>query len=219
VTAIACLIDLCREFGVHTHIVHLATELALPLLREAKREGLPISVETCPHYLTFAAEDIADGATTLKCAPPIRGAGTREALWRGLVDGDIDLIASDHSPCPPSMKRSGDFVNAWGGIASLELGLPIVWTGAVARRIGIERIVEWMCAAPARLAGLDGRKGAIVPGKDADLVIWNPEEDFVVDAGSLLQRHKQTPYDGRRLRGRVLATYARGRVVYGNGGG
>jgi allantoinase len=198
--------------------VHLATELALPVLRDARAEGLPVTVETCPHYLTFAAEDIRDGETFLKCAPPIRPRSTREALWRALEEGDIDMIATDHSPCPPAMKADGDFLHAWGGIASLELSLPIVWTGASERGIGVEQLVRWMCAAPARLAGLDGRKGTIAPAMDADLVVWNPDETFVVDEAALRQRHKRTPYHGRQLRGRVTATYARGRVVYGDTG-
>jgi allantoinase len=217
VDAIELLISLCEEFGTRVHVVHLATETALPALRAARAKGLPISVETCPHYLTFAAEDIPAGATLFKCAPPIRGAATREALWRGLDDGGIDLIATDHSPCPPEMKGDGDFVRAWGGIASLELSLPAVWTGAAARGLGLERVAEWLCAAPARLAGLDGRKGSIAEGKDADLVIWDPGAEFVVDESCLRQRHKRTPYAGLRLRGRVHQTWARGRLVYGDG--
>ncbi len=218
VHAVAQLIALCGEYGTRMHVVHLATEAALPLLAEARAAGLPITVETCPHYLTFAAEDVADGATLFKCAPPIRGRATREALWRALGDGAIDLIATDHSPCPPAMKEDGDFLNAWGGIASLELSLPAVWTGASARGFGIERLAEWLSAAPARLAGLAGRKGAIAPGRDADLVIWDPDAEFTVDDSALHQRHKRTPYAGRRLRGRVIATYARGRLVYGDSG-
>jgi allantoinase len=216
--AILLLITLCREFDARVHVVHLATDMALALVRAAREEGLRLTVETCPHYLTFAAEEIADGDTWLKCAPPIRTRVTREALWRGLVDGDIDMIATDHSPCPPAMKACGDFLQAWGGVASLELSLPIVWTGASARGIAVERLAEWMCAAPARLAGFDARKGSIAPGKDADLVVWNPEETFVVDEAALRQRHKRTPYAGRELRGRVIATYARGRLVYGDTG-
>jgi allantoinase len=218
VDAIRLLISLCREFGARIHIVHLATDAALPFLREARAAGLPITVETCPHYLTFAAEEIDDGATAFKCAPPIRGRSTREALWRGLRNGDIDMIASDHSPCPPDMKGDGDFIAAWGGIASLELSLPAVWTGARTRGVPIERLVEWMCAAPARLANLSGRKGAIAAGGDADLVVWDPETVFTVDAAALHQRHKVTPYAGRRLSGTVRATWARGRVVYGDTG-
>jgi allantoinase len=179
---------------------------------------VPVTVETCPHYLTFTAEEIPDGATQFKCAPPIRERDTREALWAALADGTIDLIASDHSPCPPAMKASGDFLAAWGGIASLELGLPIVWTGASARGFGPERVAEWMSAAPARLAGLDDRKGSIEPGKDADLVVWDPDAEFVVDETRLHQRHRRTPYAGMRLRGRVHETWARGRLVYRDGG-
>ena len=218
VEAIRSLISLCREFGARIHVVHLATEAALRVLRQARADGLPITVETCPHYLTFAAEDIGDGATLFKCAPPIRGRAARDALWRGLEAGDIDLIASDHSPCPPEMKGGGDFVAAWGGVAALELSLPAVWTGARARGIAIERLAEWMCAAPARLANLGRRKGAIAAGADADLVIWDPDAAVTVDAAALHQRHKLTPYAGWRLRGRVIATWARGRVVYGDSG-
>ena len=214
VEAIELLIGLCREFRAPIHIVHLATAEALPMLRAARAEGLPITVETCPHYLTFCAEEIPDGATFFKCAPPIRGRDTREALWRALIDGDIDLIATDHSPCPPEMKAGGDFIRAWGGIAALELSLPAVWTGASARGVPLERVTEWLSAAPARLAGVEGRKGSIEPGRDADLVVWDPDATFVVDESRLHQRHKRTPYAGLTLRGRVIETYARGRLVY-----
>jgi allantoinase len=217
VDAIAILIALCREFHTRIHIVHLAAAEALPLLRAARREGLPISVETCPHYLTFAAEEIGYGATLFKCAPPIRGAAHREALWQALADGDIDLIATDHSPCPPALKGDDDFVAAWGGIASLELSLPVVWTGASSRGIALSRVIEWLSGAPAVLAGLQSRKGAIAAGRDADLVIWDPDAEFVVDESRLRQRHKRTPYEGRRLRGRVLETSVRGNVVYREG--
>ena len=214
VEAIAILIDLCREFRAPIHIVHLAAAEALPMLRAARAEGLPITVETCPHYLTFCAEEIPDQATLFKCAPPIRGRANREALWQALVDGDIDVIATDHSPCPPSMKADGDFIRAWGGIAALELSLPAVWTGASARGIPLARVTEWLSAAPSRLAGIDGRKGSIAAGKDADLVVWDPDATFVVDEARLRQRHKRTPYAGLTLRGRVIETYARGRLVY-----
>jgi allantoinase len=216
--AIALMIALCEEFDARIHIVHLATEVALPALSAARARRLPVTVETCPHYLTFAAEEIAAGATLFKCAPPIRGRATREALWRALADGTIDLVATDHSPCPPAMKAGGDFLRAWGGIASLELSLPAVWTGAAARGIGVERVSEWLSSAPARLAGLDGRKGAIAPGMDADVVIWDPGAEFVVDEPSLHQRHKRTPYAGRRLSGTVHETWARGRLVYRDSG-
>ena len=217
VDAVRMLIALCREFETPIHIVHLAAAEAVPLLRAARAEGLPITVETCPHYLTFCAEEIPDGATLFKCAPPIRGRDNREALWQALVDGDIDLVATDHSPCPPAMKAGDDFVRAWGGIAALELSLPAVWTGASARGVPLERVAQWLSAAPARLAGVDGRKGSIAVGKDADLVVWDPDATFVVEEARLRQRHKRTPYAGLTLRGRVIETYAGGRLVYGEG--
>ena len=216
VAAIALLISLCREFGAHIHIVHLAAADALPMVRDARAEGLPITVETCPHYLTFAAEEIADGTTLLKCAPPIRARVHREALWQALRDGDIDLVATDHSPCPPSMKGEGDFLAAWGGIASLELSLAATWTGASARGLSIERLAGWLSAEPARLASLTTR-GAIEPGREADFVIWDPGAVFTVDERLLRQRHKRTPYAGLSLRGRVMETWVGGRVVYREG--
>jgi allantoinase len=210
--AIALLVDLCRDYHARIHIVHLATSSALPLLRDARAAGLPITVETCPHYLTFTAEEIPDGATQFKCAPPIRGAATRDALWHALADGTIDLIASDHSPAPPALKAGGDFVGAWGGIASLELGLAAVWTAAAARGISVDRVSGWMSSAPASLAGL--ATGAIAEGLPADLVVWDPAAEWVVDQTRLHQRHKLTPYHGRALRGRVIETHVRGCVVY-----
>jgi allantoinase len=213
VDAIALLIALCREFGAPIHIVHLASAEALPILRQARADGLPITVETCPHYLAFCAEEISDGATMFKCAPPIRDAANREALWRGLEDGTIDLIATDHSPCPPSMKGDGDFLAAWGGIASLGLGLSVVSALAASRGIAAERLGEWLCRAPARLAGLTDR-GIIAPGMRADLVLWRPDAEFKVEPARLRHRHKRTPYDGMRLQGRVLETYIGGDLVY-----
>ncbi len=214
--AIDLLIRLCRETGAAVHVVHLASADAISGLREAKEEGLPITVETCPHYLYFEAEEVADGATPFKCAPPIRERENRRRLWAALADGLIDFIATDHSPCPPALKRldDGDFSRAWGGIASLELGLSVVWTEASRRGLALERVVDWMGRAPARLAGLEGRKGAIVDGADADLVLFDPDATFDVDPEALHQRHKVTPYAGRSLRGRVVATYVRGTKVY-----
>lgn len=214
--AIALLIRLCREFGTRVHVVHLSSADALPLLRSAREEGLPITVETCPHYLHFTAEEIRPGATGLKCAPPIRARENRERLWEALEEGLIDLIVSDHSPCPPEMKAldSGDFIRAWGGIASLQLGLSVVWKGAQSRGYAFRHLAEWMSRAPARLAGLEGSKGAIAPGYDADLVVWNPDAEYIVEPTLLHHRHKLSPYAGQVLPGVVEATYLRGEPVY-----
>ncbi|MDH5234672.1 MAG: allantoinase AllB [Gemmatimonadota bacterium] len=214
--AIALVVRLMEEVPTPVHIVHLSSAGSLDMVRVARARGLPITVETCPHYLTFAAEEIPDGATAYKCAPPIRRASEREALWYVLIAGEIDLVASDHSPCPPAMKRAdGDFIQAWGGIASLELSLPAVWTGARARGVPPERLAQWMCEAPARLVGLGQRRGVIAPGYDADLVVWDPEASFTVHPARLHQRHKVTPYIGRELFGVVRATYVSGRLVHG----
>jgi allantoinase len=175
-----------------------------------------VTAETCPHYLHFASDDVPEGATEYKCAPPIRSAADRDALWQGLLDGTLDGVVSDHSPCPPELKGrgAGDFMAAWGGIASLQLGLAVVWTGMRARGIALERLAGWMCAAPARLLGISARKGALAPGHDADLVVWDPEAEFVVTEGLLLHRHKLTPYLGARLAGVVHSTWLRGECVY-----
>ncbi|HEV2130748.1 MAG TPA: allantoinase AllB, partial [Longimicrobiaceae bacterium] len=219
VEAIRLLIRLCREVGARIHIVHLAAAEALPLLREARAEGLPITAESCPHYLHFAAEEIPDGATQLKCAPPIRERANRERLWEALGDGTIGMVGTDHSPCPPAMKAldSGDFGRAWGGISSLQLGLSVMWRGARERGYPLDRLAEWMSAAPARLAGLGHRKGAIAVGYDADLVVWSPETEFVVDPAGLHHRHKLTPYAGARLPGVVEMTFLRGEKIYDRG--
>jgi allantoinase len=212
VEAIRTLLGLCREYGTRIHIVHLAASEALPLLREARAEGLPVTVETCPHYLHFSAADAERIGTALKCAPPVRGAENRERLWAALAAGDVDLVASDHSPAPPELK-AGDWRSAWGGIASLQLGLPVVWTGAQARGMALEQLAEWMCAAPARLAGLE-RKGAIEPGRDADVVVFDPDAEWKVDAAKLHHRHPLTPYHGAVLAGVVRRTYVRGTLAY-----
>jgi len=214
--AIALLTGLAREYDARVHIVHLATGEALPGIAAARRAGVRLTVETCPHYLTFAAEDIPDRRPDFKCAPPIRERRERDALWGGLTRGEIDFIASDHSPAPPALKQiaEGDFVRAWGGIASLQIALPVVWTGMAARGLPIERIAEWMAAAPARLAGLDDRKGAIAAGRDADLVLFDPDASFVVDGKALYHRHPVTPYDGARLRGVVKTTILRSQIVF-----
>ena len=214
--AIRMLIGLCRKYSFPLHIVHLSTALALPELAAARSEGLPITVETCPHYLHFFAEEIPAGGTLYKCAPPIRSRANREALWQGLRDGVIDLIATDHSPCPPSMKQ-GDFRQAWGGIASLSVALSVIWTDMRARNLPLEHLARWMSAQPAKLAGLHDRKGAIAAGYDADLVVFDPEAEFTLRAEDLQYRHLVSPYLGETLHGKVQATFVRGAAVYDHG--
>jgi allantoinase len=217
VDAIRLMIRLAREFGTRTHIVHVSSAEALDEIADARGDGVPITAETCPHYLTFAAEGIPDGATEFKCAPPIRAASHRDALWDGLRRGTLDLVATDHSPAPPALKCPGDFLGAWGGIASLELSLAAVWTGARARGFGAADLARWMSAAPARLAGLDSRKGTLAVGYDADVIVWDPDAEFTVDAARLQQRHKMTPYAGSRLAGVVRTTIVRGERVWDDG--
>ena len=215
VRAVRLMIDLCREFGTHVHIVHVAAEEVLPLIRAARAEGLPISAETCPHYLLLASEEVPDGATEFKCAPPIREAWHREALWSALRDGTLDMIVSDHSPCLPSMKErdSGDFFSAWGGIASLQFGLPLIWNEASRRGLSLADVVRWMALAPARLAGLEGHKGALVAGADADVVALDPDSTWSIREDLIEHRHKLTPYLGRHARGEVCRVWIAGREV------
>ncbi len=210
--AIAMTIALVRETGCRAHIVHLSSATALPLIRAAKDEGLPVSVETCPHYLCLTAEEVPDGATEYKCAPPIRDAANREALWAGLADGTIDFVISDHSPCVPTLKlpERGDFLEAWGGIASLQLGLPNIWTDARRRGRGIAEVVRWMSGGPAAFLGI---KRGITPGARADLVAFAPAADVTIRAEALLHRHTLTPYLGRQVTGEVRATWMRGERI------
>jgi allantoinase len=214
--AIELMIRLSREFGTRVHIVHLSSAEAIPMLREAQAAGVKITAETCPHYLHLAAEDVPEGATEFKCCPPIRERENREGLWAGLKDGTIDLIVSDHSPCPGEMKR-GDFMSAWGGIASLQLRLPIVWTEARARGFSLLDLAPWLCMNPARQVSFAPKKGAIVVGADADLVIWNPDQQLTVSPSMLHHRHKLTPYEGEKLTGVVQKTFLRGRKIYDGG--
>jgi allantoinase len=216
VEAIRTVLGLARAHRARIHIVHLAAAEALPLLREARAAGVNVTVETCPHYLRFGAEEIPDDGTAWKCAPPIRDAANRERLWEALEAGEIGLVASDHSPSPPEMRR-GDWGSAWGGIASLQLSLPALWTMARARGIPIERLAEWMSAAPSRLAGLERRKGAIEAGRDADLVVFDPDATWTVRAAALHHRHPLTPWDGEAFAGAVRRTYVRGNTVFDDG--
>ena len=217
--AIQLMLSLCREYGFHLHIVHLATSSALELLRSARADGLAVTVETCPHYLHLEAETIADGATQCKCAPPIRGRANREQLWLGLKAGVIDMVVSDHSPCPPAMKHveAGNFQTAWGGIASLSLALPVMWTEAQRRGFALHDIARWMAEHPARLAGCDTRKGRIAQGYDADFVVFDPNAEFTVTADRLHQRHAISPYLGEKLLGVVKRTYLRGNLIFQEG--
>lgn len=219
VRAIETLIKLCRETGCHVHVVHLSAADAIPMIAKAKAEGLPFTVETCPHYLCLEAEEIPRGETVFKCAPPIRERENQERLWKALGEGIIDFVVSDHSPCTPQLKKfeTGDFHDAWGGIASLQLGLPSIWTQAEKRGLTLTDLARWLSAAPARFAGLFDRKGSLDAGKHADLVIWDPEATWDLDAESLNFRHKISPYLGRRLKGVVKRTYLRGELAYDAG--
>jgi len=214
--AIRLLVKLCRETGCAVHIVHLSSAASVPILRAAKAEGLPITVETCPHYLCLEAESIPDGATLFKCAPPIREHENREGLWRALLEGVIDFVITDHSPCTPALKLAerGDFEEAWGGIASLQLGLPAVWTEARRRGADLRALFRWMSAAPAQFAGLATQKGSLCAGLDADLVVWDPDRVVTVEAERLFFRHPVSPYLGRELLGKVQYTLLRGKCVY-----
>jgi allantoinase len=217
--AVALLARLCRDSRVPMHVVHLSSCEALPALERARTEGLPLSAETCPHYLFFDAEEAPAGATEYKCAPPIRERANRERLWAALEKGTIGMIVSDHSPSPPEGKRrdTGDFGAAWGGISSLQFSLPAVWTAARERGTGVERLAEWMSANPARLAGLEASKGALAEGRDADFLLFLPDASFAVRPESIHHRHKLTPYAGRTLYGVVEVVYRGGEKIYEKG--
>jgi allantoinase len=218
-SAIRLMLSLCREYGFRLHIVHLSTSQALQELRAARSQALPVSVETCPHYLHLCAEAIADGATLSKCAPPIRRRENCERLWQGLRDGTIDLVVTDHSPCPPLMKRlsEGNFRTAWGGIASLSVALAVMWTEASRRGFTLLDLARWMAAAPARLAGCDLQKGRLAVGYDADFVVFDSDREFIVTEDRLHYRHAVSPYLGETLRGVVKGTYLRGNPVFAEG--
>ena len=214
--AIAEVIERARWTGARAHILHLSSSDALPMIASAKRDGVRLTVETCPHYLTLIAEEIPNGATAYKCCPPIREVGNRELLWEGLKDGTIDCIVSDHSPSTLDLKdlENGDFAVAWGGVSSLQLGLSLIWTEARRRGVQLEQVLEWMAARPAKLAGLTG-KGRLALGYDADLSIFAPDESFVVDVSRLKHKNPITPYDRRPLSGVVRRTFLRGTEVDG----
>jgi allantoinase len=218
--AIGTLLGLAARTGARVHVLHLSSAAALPAIATARGRGVRVTVETCPHYLSFAAGEIPDGATQFKCCPPIRGAANRDALWQRLRAGDIDCVVTDHSPCTADLKHpgTGDFAAAWGGIASLQLGLPAVWTQARERGVPLPSVVDWMSARPAALAGL-ARKGAIAVGRDADLCAFAPDESFVVDAAALRHRNAVSAYHGMRLTGVVRRTWLRGRDTTGKPGG
>ncbi|WP_326799229.1 allantoinase AllB [Streptomyces sp. NBC_01808] len=213
--AVARVVALAQRHGTRVHVLHLSSADALPALAAARRAGLPVTAETCPHFLTLTAEEIPDGATEFKCCPPIREAGNRDLLWAGLADGTIDCVVSDHSPATADLK-TGDFATAWGGISSLQLGLPAVWTEARRRGHGLADVARWMAAGPARLAGLTA-KGAIEPGRDADFAVLDPDAAFTVDPAGLEHRNRVTAYAGRRLHGVVRATWLRGRRIHHGG--
>ncbi|MEO6403862.1 MAG: allantoinase AllB [Ferruginibacter sp.] len=217
--AIAMMIRLCRKHNCRTHIVHLSSADSLPQILQAKKEGLLLTVETGQHYLYFNAEGIADGHTEFKCAPPIREKENNEKLWEALSSGLIDFVATDHSPAPPAMKKikTGNFMEAWGGIASLQFALPALWTAAKKRNINPVRMAQWLCEQPAKLAGLQQTKGRIKVGYDADLVVWNPDEAFKVEGKNILHRHPITPYLNEMLFGRVKQTYLSGTKVFDAG--
>ena len=214
VSAVARVIELARATGARVHVLHLSAAAAVPLLAAAQADGVPITAETCPHYLSLSAERVPDGQTQFKCCPPIRDLANQERLWDALASGVISCVVSDHSPCSPELKRldSGDFGAAWGGISSVQLGLPVVWTQAARRGIALPEVSAWMAASPANLAGL-ASKGSIEAGRDADLVAFAPDEEFVVRPELLLTRHKLTPYEGESLRGVVRKTWLRGELV------
>ena len=216
IEAVQLLVELAQRYGVRVHVVHVSAPRTVDVIRRAQHQGVRITGETCPHYLRFAAEEIPDGAVEYKCAPPIRDWASREGLWAAIEHGGLDLVVSDHSPAPPAVKEPhpGDFLRAWGGIASLQLRLPLMWT--MARNRGHEpgRLVEWLCTGPAKLVGLEQRKGTLAPGQDADLVLWHPERVFTVTPGMLKHRHPMMPWMGHRLAGEVEATYLRGELVF-----
>jgi len=217
--AIALVIRLCEEFNCRTHIVHLSSANSIEQISSARQKGIPLTVETAQHYLYFVAEDIPDGRCEYKCAPPVREKENNRRLWQALKDGIIDFVATDHSPAPPELKNldSGELLSAWGGISSIQFALPVLWTAAKAHQCDLNDLAKWLCSNPSKLPGLDKSKGSIHSGHDADLVVWDPEADFVVTNEMIHHRHKITPYLNERLSGLVKQTWLRGEKVYEDG--
>ncbi|CAL9639579.1 allantoinase AllB [Streptomyces sp. enrichment culture] len=215
-TAIAALLEQAKRFDARVHVLHLSSSDALPLIAGARADGVRVSVETCPHYLTLTAEEVPDGASEFKCCPPIREAANQDLLWQALADGTVDCVVTDHSPSTADLKTD-DFATAWGGIAGLQLSLPAMWTAARARGLGLEDVVRWMSARTAGLVGLDGRKGAVAAGHDADFAVLAPDETFTVDPAALQHRNRVTAYAGKTLYGVVKSTWLRGRRIVADG--
>jgi len=216
VRAIRMMIELAEKTGCATHIVHLSAADALDDIARAKAKGLKFTAETCPHYLSISSEEIPDGATHFKCAPPIREKSNQDRLWEGLRTGVIDFVTSDHSPCTPVLKasESGDFGKAWGGIASLQFTLPLVWSGARAHGVSLSKVFEWLSSRPAQFAGMGSRKGAIAVGKDADFLLFQPEKKFTLTREMIRYKHQISPYIGRELFGPVRMTFLRGKPAF-----
>ncbi|XP_071999349.1 allantoinase, mitochondrial-like isoform X2 [Engystomops pustulosus] len=216
VAAVEMVADLCLLYKVRCHIVHLSSARSLPIIRKAKKAGAPLTVETTHHYLTLSAENIPPGATYYKCCPPVRGHSNKEALWNALLQGTIDMVVSDHSPCTPDLKhlQDGDFQKAWGGISSLQLGLSLFWTSARIRGFSLPDVSRLLSNNPAKLCGLENRKGSIKIGHDADLVIWDPDSEFQVEQTNIHHKNKLTPYLGFLLWGQVMATVLQGTLIF-----
>lgn len=214
--AIERMIQLCEEYNCRVHIVHLSSCNSIAAIAKAKAKGLPLTVETAQHYLFFNAEEIPDGNTAFKCAPPIREKANNDQLWQALNDGIIDFVATDHSPAPPALKEieTGDFTKAWGGIASIQFALPILWTAAKQRGYSMIDVVQWLCQKPTRLAGTSTHKGRIAKGYDADLIVFDDSHSFTVTKENIIHRHKITPYLGKQLLGIVESTYINGKKVF-----
>ncbi|KAL6266263.1 hypothetical protein P5V15_003123 [Pogonomyrmex californicus] len=215
--AVKLICDWCIKYNFRCHIVHLSSAECLALINDAKARGAPLTVETCYHYLTLAAEEIPPGSTEFKCCPPIRRKSNQEKLWSGIKNKTLDMIVSDHSPCVPELKTCGNFLTAWGGISSLQFGLPLIWTAAKMRDISLSDISKLLSSHPARLCGLENRKGNLSVGMDADFVIWDPEELIKIELDNICHKNKLTPYQGKVLFGKVVATVLRGTFIFKEG--